>query len=407
MRQYLKIFIVLAAFSLIFAAGCDDRGINTSGRVDVLEGGISPKKHSFSGDLTLQIENKDENMLMSIYLPYNAIASISDPSAMAPIPLLILLAPQDGGQFYFFNHGLKEVADELISNGTIEPMAIACIPNDDYVGGYFYAGHYPAAGNYDNIFSSVLVDYLESVYPMLLSSPDKRGIGGIGQGAYGAFRAAILNPGMYSSVSAVDGPLDFDGPDGKGGFYQLFDDALLEQGTLSSISQFRIRDTMHVSRMLIGAAYAFSPHDTTVTWHRDEFGRIVIDSRMSLTDNTTLVNANPNEFQQYFHLPFTVDGVRYTPIWNDMWLPNNLENLLTDNPGALTGTNLWVATSPENTYCRFHEQTASFISTLQSEGYPVSTKTYYGAYRHPAYQDEYLYDLLKEILVFHNENFKD
>lgn len=405
MKQYIKLVIVIAVLTLIFAVGCDDRGVNTSGRVDVLEGGVSPKKHSFSGELTLQIDNKDENLLMSIYLPHVAVQSLDNPSAAKPIPLLILLAPQDGGQYYFLNHGLKEIADQLISEGTIEPMAIACIPNDDYVGGYFYAGNYPSGGKYDDLFSNSLVSYLESVYPMLISSPDKRGIGGIGQGAYGAFRAAILNPDVYSSVSAIDGPLDFDGPDGKGGFYQLFDDALREQGNLTDISQFRIRDTMQVSRMLIGAAYAFSPHDTLMVWHRDGFGRIVIDSRDTLTDNTTKVTSNPNEFQQYFHLPFTVDGVRYPPIWNGMWLPNNLENMLT--PGVLDGINLWVATSPENTYCRFHEQTASFISTLQNEGYPVSTKIYTGASGSPAYQDQYLYDLLKEILIFHNENFKD
>lgn len=406
MKQYIKQFIFLAAFTLIFAVGCDDRGTNSLDQAELQEGGIDPRKHTFATELGLQINNKDMNMLMSIYIPKVAIPSIADPSAVEPIPLLILLAPQDGGQYYYFNHGLKEVADRLISDGVIEPMAIACIPNDDYLGGFFYAGNYPAGGRYDDLIGGSLIDHLEYSWPWIISSPDKRGIGGIGQGAYGAFRAAIKHPGVFTSLSAIDGPLDFDGPDGKGGFYQLFDDALREQpSSLTDIKDFRIEGEMHLSRMMAGAAYAFSPHDTLIDWEIDEFNRIKINARYSLTDNTTLVNSNPNDLNLFFHLPFDINGIRYLPIWQDMWLPNNLENMLT--PGIFDGLNIWVATSSQNNYGRFHEQTASFISTLQAEGYPVTTKTYTGYSGSPAEKDQYLYDLLEDILIFHNENFKD
>ena len=370
MLRYSKYAALILMLVIVFVSGCSDRGTNIPARPEIdyvstpQDIKVSPAVHDFFPEMLFQIRNQFHLIEVAVYLP-----DVAFPEPYGPaqdVPLLILLPPQDGDQFYYFNHGLQQLADEMIAEGTIEPMAICCLSNDKVFGGYFYAGHYPAAGDYDAVIGDALIEYLNSRFP-LMNSPAKRGIGGTGQGAYGSFRAAMLHGDMFSSISVTDGPLDFDGRDGNSGLMDLFDDALTEQGLdASNFLSFDTSGAWHISRMFIGGSYAFSPHDTVIYWDTiSSFDpndgslnlNVIIDSVKQIDDTTTLIRDIVNQEPDLdFHLPFDGHGNTYTPIWS-LWLDNNLENVLTDQgSAALAGMDIQIHTSPDARY-GFYDQT--------------------------------------------------
>ncbi len=418
MRLYHKLCIAFLVLLVLAGFGCSNRGTNSNDMPAIQSGGILKKEgaHVFASELALQIGNRFHQMKIVAYVP-----KAFEEGKL--IPVLILLPPQDGDEYFYFNHGLRQIADELISRGIIQPMAIVCPANDRVFGGYFWGGHSYGAGDYDSLFSYGLIDYIDNgfivqVYPDPAVRRQKRGIGGVGMGAYGAFRAAIRNPGEFGSVSAVDGPLDFDGTDGNGGLASLFDNALVEQGLLGDpdwTQNFDSSGAWHLSRLFIGGALAFSPHDTAITFTTTVnplTGKetIKIISREQLADSTTLITniVKGDAFDLDFNMPFDATGHKYWPIWN-RWLANNLENILTPAGNQLAGVNMWIATSPQSTFGNFHQQTESFYQTLTSApyNYPVEEYTYTGYAGEPAVNDQYVYDLLKKMLIFHSESFGD
>ncbi|MCK4460352.1 MAG: hypothetical protein KAW46_01025 [candidate division Zixibacteria bacterium] len=410
---------------LTFVWSCSDREsvFDTS---DITTGGISPKNHVFVDELLMQLRNQFQLIRIMIYVPRASFPAYYGGSGATEVPLLLLLPPHDEDADFYLNHGLKDLADEMISTGEIEPMYIATIPSDPAkaFGGYFYANSSYPAGDYDALIGSTLVDYISKTWEHPTADPSQRGIGGVGTGAYGAFRAALTSPGTYSSISVADGPLDFDGAPGHG--YGLEDLMLYvvqqEQTDLVTDSLFRAdfdsSSSYPVSRMFIGGAMAFSPHDTLLDYevrpHTNASGYsellIIIDTvtrgkpGYAILDNHTfiehLVMEDVRNFD--FHLPFDHTGQPYQPIW-DLWLDDNLENIGTGN--ELDGVAMWIATSPETQY-GFHDQTMSWVETLEGRGYTPTVREYTGYGGNPATSHEYIYELLREILKFHSDNFK-
>jgi len=417
---------LVAALILGLAAGCTDRGTNVPD-MSASGGEIGIISHDFFRELFLQIYRNASKagprvtFQIRMYVPEGSIPPIQG-GQPKPVPLLMLLAPQDGNEWYFFNHGLKQLANQLIAEGSIQPMAIACISNDPTFGGYFYAGNSAPAGYYDYFIGGSLLDYLRLTEPYLTDSLPV-GIGGVGMGGYGAFRAALMHKGAFSSISSTDGPLDFDGPAGNSGLMELFDDALMEQGLLDAQgwrTEFDSSTVWPLSRLFIGGAIAFSPHDTLI----DTTGvYIVIDSnrgkykidippsqRYTLDDSTTLITdvVNPDQFDFDFHFPFDSTGAAYPLIWN-MWLDNNLETILTDSIGALDSVMMWFATTPEFSFGNYREQTLSWIQTLRNNGFDstqLQVKEYTGYPGNPATNDQYIYDLMRDMLIFHSKVFE-
>ncbi len=428
MKTFIKIIAVVSLLTVAMMAGCSDRGTNAP---YTAPGGKwmynDAAKHAFSPYLRFQLKNPYELLNMTIYMPepawYNQIR----------VPLLVLLAPQGGDQYYYFDHGLFQLAEQMIRDSVIHPMAILCIGNDQVFGGYYYGNSLPA-GLYDSIVGGDLISsYMHDQYAMVYDDPGMRGIGGVGQGAYGAFRAALVHPGTFKSITVTDGPLDFDGADGTGGLVPQFRAALLEQGLLgndSAFAEFDSSATHPISRMLIGAALAFSPHDDSIRYRVDTVDTIVpgpdtlakalrisIQNRYQLSDSTTLVTRVVNGYSQYgdltgfdFHFPFDNSGQPYQGpdmIWQ-RWMRNNLDSLYWHSPSAqpLAGVQMYFLETPEadNGY---HEQTVSFRNFLANRhlNSQVWVKQYEGYKGKPATKDQYLYDLMKDMLIFHSHAF--
>ncbi|HEX2896696.1 MAG TPA: hypothetical protein VHP63_01420, partial [candidate division Zixibacteria bacterium] len=113
-----------------------------------------------------------------------------------------------------------------------------------------------------------------------------------------------------------------------------------------------------------------------------------------------------NPYRYDFHLPFTSDGNAYSFIWDNFWMTEDLENLLDTAANKLNGVNLWVATTNEANP-NYRQQTLSWINTLNNApyNYPVTVRNYEGVPGNPASGDQYLYDLLREMLIFHSQSF--
>ncbi len=424
-----KTMFILSMVILIltFVWSCSDREslMDTS---DVTTGGISPKNHVFFDELLFQLRNQFQLIKIVVYMPRASFPIHYGGSGARELPLLLLLPPHGEDAYFYLNHGLKDLADEMMFTGEIEPMYIATIPSDpaQAFGGYFYAGSSYPAGDYDALIGSTLVDYISEAWEYPSMDPSQRGIGGVGAGAYGAFRAALIHPGAFSSITVADGPLDFDGSPGHGnGLVDLMSYAVLnEQGGFASDSAFRADfdslGSYPISRMFIGGAMALSPHDTlldyTIEFHtepsppyRQEVWITINDTTRgtpgyviqdSVTLITRLVTEDVRNFD--FHLPFDHTGQPYPPIW-DFWLDDNLENIGTGN--ELDGVAMWFATSPETEY-GFHDQTMSWIETLEGRGYAPTVREYTGYSGNPATSHEYIYEMLREMLKFHSDNFK-
>jgi hypothetical protein len=255
----------------------------------------------------------------------------------------------------------------------------------------------------------------------ILGSPEKTGIGGVGMGSYGAFRAALIYDTVFGSISVTDGPLDFDGGPGYGnGLADLFDDALMEQGLLGGdVRDFDSSRSWPISNMFIGGAFAFSPHDTVIH-HRvirpagtDPFPAVDSTKKFDTTFNSSLVTGffSPGTpFRFDYHLPFDGNGnnnaAPFSTLWNNFWLTENLENLLDTATNKLNGVDIWIASTPEAKF-NYYQQTQSWINTLTTPpyNYPVTVYNYQGEPGNPADGSQYLYDLMRQMLIFHSKSF--
>lgn len=417
--------LVLGALLIGLIGSCSNRGTNKpTASVDENWGFISGTGanhvYPFPG-LYFQPRNPNGFQLMSIYVPKTEFLGND------PIPALVLLPPAFASQDYFFERGLFELAQEMIEQGEIEPMMIVCLSNDQTFGGFFYANNI-VAGFYDSIMGSTLLDELEQFRGFELKSGSQyRGIGGIGMGGYGAFRAAIKHPGVWGSVSANDGPYDFDGANGSSGLISLMDDCVAEQpaGTARFFDRFDTNSTKPITSLFVGGSFAFSPHDTSATLRDSVTGTqqinvngviitlpisiaVSVTNRQIITDSTTLVDTiyNSGTLGRYdIHLPFDSLGAPYPLIWN-MWLNNDLARLHDAAGTPLTGVRMWIASTDEASL-GFYDMTQSWLTKLRG-GYAgsVTEHRYRGYPGNPALTDEYVYDLMREMLRFHSNVFE-
>lgn len=425
MRVMSKAVLNIVLVAVLLMSGCSDRGSN-AGPEYVGNSGILDFDHVFYYEFMVQIKNPLQQSFLKAYVPN--VGTWGTPPSYVPdrqLPLLLLLPPQGGDENYYFSHGLAQVANELLTEGLIEPMVIVSIANDATFGGFWWAGNGGGAGDYDTLIGGTLIDH---IWARALGTTDPfdtsqgmTGIGGIGEGAYGAFRAAMLHPGRFGSISAIDGPLDFDGADGNHGLIPLFEDALVEEGLLNDPGYAADWDSSGqypLGRLLIGAALAFSPHDTLVEPIAGYEVSLPDSLRFALSGTDGLVE-NVVQLDNYnfdFHLPFDSAGTPLTlenenteePIW-DMWLKNSPDRMCHKyhrDGYDFQNVDMWIVASTQNDPYGYNLMTQSFIQLLRGYGYDPQAKFYSGYPGNPAHGDEYLNYLLREMLIFHSNSFK-
>jgi S-formylglutathione hydrolase FrmB len=400
-----SIFIIISVLlTAIFFISCDDRGVVMENN-DYLQGLVFDNQHLFAdqlGNSMFDLIQAYPLIPFKVYVPYG----YKDQNAGTPYPVLYLMSPFKGDAFFYFSHGLKDLADRMIAKGEIQPMIIVCVDGSNGYGGSFYGNSY-AGGRYADIFGNILgspvtgsiIDYVDEYYNTI---PERscRAIGGVEMGGYGAMRIAIEYNENFSAASAVSAPLDFDGADGDGGFVPYFEQIIDEMGGsshyysgLDSAAAYPIwaSETHPFWLALLAAATSFSPNDTGA-----------IDANV-IIDSVTFFEPSGHSGSLKFHMPFDSTGAPYEPIW-DLWLDNNVPNMLANNPTSLDSTDLLLIGNPGADY-GYYQQTVDFHSDLTTLGKAHEYYEFSGYEGNPATRYQYTYDMLAKILKFHSDKF--
>jgi hypothetical protein len=384
-----------------------------------------------------------------------------DLNAPTPHPVLYMLAPFRGDALYYFNHGLSMMADKMIREGTIEPMIIVCVDGTHGYGATFYADSW-SGGNYTDLLGEKtgvfvdgsLIDYIDNVF-LTKTDRSQRAISGFGLGGYGAMRVAIEHSENFGAVSAVSGPLDFDGASGNGGFISLFPTViqnLAEDGF--TYKEMRATVERPLRTMLMGAACSFSPHVEYV--NPISFANIgiydpVAEDTIVFDDTLSLFRPEGTSSRIAFHMPFDASGIindtpipteffdtiwtfdttivlpdtivdtsfvvdsiydtvgYYDSVWG-MWLEDNLENILPMHPGSMDTTEIKFYNVADDIF-GFDQQTRDFAAYLQNylAGRGVTRDLtpfeYQGYDNYDATVGHMVYNILPELLKYHSNLF--
>ncbi len=436
-RYIITALVILTGALLI--AGCTDKTKDNPTRPEVTEHGLPFLNNWSFYSIFFSTAFDPGYMVSTAYVPpgYDW-----QSSSGRPYPVLYMLAPFRGDDRYYFEHGLAEVADRLLSEGRIQPMIIVSVDGRSLLGGSFFTnstaqGRYFSALTVDETFlvnpyidpnaipspirgerllkSNALINRMDEWY-LTIPDPSARAISGVGMGGYGAF-AAVLRAGMFGSVSAVNAPLDFDGASGTGGFLSLIDAVYpgwwLSVDTVGSridtVYSLDTSITDQATSLVVAAAAAFSPHWTEVlidSVYDDQFGSQTwaYTATDSLTaDRSTLLP------RHMVHVPIDSLGAHNSVIW-DKWLEQSIPTLYTSDPYGFAGDfldmpKLLIKSDQAEFY--YGDQMDGFIDFLTSIGDTNFTVIdFKGNSQLSGTADHFLYDILEDILIFHSQAFE-
>ena len=418
------IIVLAAALGVLLITGCADKTNNNPTRPGTPPQGYVFKQNHHSYSIFFSTNN-DHPGGEHGDKPYNAYTPPGYlDSAGGRFPVLYLLPPFRSDELYYFEHGLAQVADRLIAEGKIIPMIIVAVDGRSLLGGSFYVdsprqGRFATAlvtdtsytvPRFDNLGRLLNVTYLA---PSLISRIDNifrtvpesrfRAIGGIGMGGYGAARLALTTD-KFSSVSAINAPLDFDGTR-SGGFRSLFSQVY------PAGSQWSIVDTSLHNRamsLLVSAAAAFSPQHQA--FYVDSVHSLVGVDVISYTVTDSLTPTDKQSYlpRHFAYMPFDSTGLINDEIWQ-IWMNNNIDYLYQQADGIDQNRfrlmrKLMVTTGYDEYL--FNDQMNAFVAFLRANNMTFDEKTMTGTTLAAAGADRYLYDLLEDVLIFHSEAFK-
>lgn len=441
MKSRIAMIIAAALLTAMFLAGCTDKTKDNPTRPMVSDNGlvfVNPW-HFYSIFFSTSLD--PGYMPSLVYTP----PGYAYEGSGRPYPVLYLLSPFRGDDRYYFEHGLADVADRLIDEGSIQPMIIVSIDGRSQFGGSFYTNS-PIQGNYysalaeDRIFhvdpyidpnafpfpidgprdlySYSTVSRMDETY-LTIDNPKARAISGVGMGGYGAFAAAVQTD-LFGSVSAINAPLDFDGA-GAGGFKALFNEVFTTPNhwTVIDTSETGRIDTNYIVdtalnnpalSLVVSAAGAFSPHYTSFdidSVFNDQFG--VQTWAFTITgsqDDPALGKTYLPRHQ--VHVPFDSTGVINDVIWGQ-WMDRNIESLYqNDTLGYAAAFDTIPKLLIRSADAKFHygEQMDAFMKFMTDNGIRYEAMTFRGTDRLTGTVDHFLYDLLVDILIFHSQNFE-
>jgi|GEM_PF-2559727 len=247
-----------------------------------------------------------------------------DENRTAGYPVLYLLHGFGGNEHYFtvlFNTPL--VADKLLAAGRIDPMIIVFPSGKNMLGGSFYTDSpdHPAVNNSEQHILGIIAE-VDANYNTITDATG-RAIGGTSMGAFGAMSIAMNNPGLFSSISSLAGPLSFLGgqltpgdpsDDGYTGISMILPtvlaetgyDAVLAENPAGDATQYRAMmyptAARRVTSFMFAMAAAFSPTPDPTN------------------PGPTTILALPNGTPIGVDLPIDIDGSVYAPVFMNRWL---------------------------------------------------------------------------------------
>lgn len=289
-KRIIPLALVALALIVSFLPGCDDRGnpVFPARNAEGIGGWIAT--HVFQETFYSQVKDLPTTGIR-VYTP----PGYQGKASGRPYPVLYLLSPFRGDQFFYMHNGLQVVMDRMIAEGEIEPMIVVTLNGSgNAFGGSFYT-NYITSGNFGRIVTTSLVARIDTQFNTFtnnLTDPTLRarlrGISGYEMGGYGAFRAAFADTSggvtplaNFGSVSAVSAPLNFSDP--TNGFPALFQRAIDEWGSFNDIDTSTFSP---VSGFLLAAAAGFTIEDTSYRF--SDTSIFVVDSIRKILDSSII-----------------------------------------------------------------------------------------------------------------------
>jgi len=319
----------------------------------------------------------------------------------ADYPVLLLLHGYSGTYTYYSDlFLLKDILDEMISTGEIEPMVVVTPDCNNGFGGSFYTNS-PAinsvdtlgnpivasfAGNFEDFIVNDLLDYLDDRFNVD-STAARRGISGHSMGGYGAMKLAMKYPELFGSVSSMSAPLAFAYLQGL--FPAMYAENNFTPGDTAEFYAIEPTAAKRVTSMMFAMGAAFTPHDhfsaDTTYFHR-------------LLNVPLFVGID---------LPFGIHGqlAESSAIWQT-WLENDPLTMLVAGgyAASLANTAVYIDCG-DNDGLGLNYHATAFHDALTTIGIPHTYELYSGYSGTDAGHTKYIADRLREVLKFHNAVF--
>jgi S-formylglutathione hydrolase FrmB len=395
-------FISILVAMVVLLAACGDRD-NPADPGDVPHGLVFDYVRQFNtdelnaGDPVSWANYQSRNIV--IYTPPGYV--FDPPGEGRKFPALYLLhdfmAYTDNGASFMYNQ-IGLTADRLIASGEMQPMLIIMADMSTPIGGSFYSDGWTlwnslnpvkiSSGNFEKAIYRDLIRIIEQdgdPNPAfnIIPKRESRAIGGVGMGGYGAFRIALKNPELFSSISSIDGFVAFD--DGIEG---IIDQVFTENGITAGDRDAYLEsiDTSYFkpyTNLFYSMAGAFSPHDSTPGAYDLTF------------------------MSEYgVDLPFDQNGDIVDEVWQK-WLDNDITvSLLDDYQSSLTDTKIYFEYGVGNQY-NSQSQAQALAQKLDALGIDYESASYSGYEGYPARHGLFNFERLAEILKFHSKYLSD
>lgn len=361
---------------------------------------LSFDSQSISGDIMLDPSGRD----VLVYTPPGY-----DLEGTTTYPVLYLLHGYGGDEIYFKAiFGLKEIMDEMIFNGEIDPMIVVTPDAGNALGGSFYTNSYAwlggvpdttqsYAGLMQDLVTNEVVNLIDSLFHTD-TDRQKRGIAGHSMGGYGAIKLAMLRADLFGSAASMSGPLAFWGdynPDDPGsatflGLLELlpfvFAENAFTPGDTAAFYSIAPGPGKSLTNMMFAMGSAFSPHHSS---DPDTFY-----AHLFVSEGTGFVGK--------IDLPFGADGEVALPIWN-LWMANDVTALYSGGYGpAFDNTDLYIDCGAEDDLGLYGHALVFEAVVTQDIDFEI-----YGGFEdifHPDHST-YIGERLRGVLKFHSDSF--
>lgn len=337
-----------------------------------------------------------------------------------PYPVLFLLLDFGGNGLpsavvdddYYFEIGLKAIADSMINAGVIRPMIIATIDLYNAYGGSWYTSN-SIQGFYEDAFID-FVQYTDTALNAASSQlgRDSRAIGGVGMGGYGAMMLAMKRPDLFASASSINGHLAFAQTSGKHNFHGIRDWApkVFEENFVTplppgytitndwaALPYFSMTPDIKLplrkpyTNLVFSMAAAFSPFNPATATSTDSLSWM----------NPAMAGGAAQDWK--VSLPFIWTG----EIWPDVfgkWLLFDATQFLLDFPTQLSTVQVHVEAGTSSEF-NILAQNRIFHEAAIARG--ISTLSYHefdGYEGYPTTRRRLLSERLREVLVFHSNH---